>query len=110
VQEIREWEDSNLPLLQSRIAFDLFLLIGHKAALEEPLTVKEILNTLKYSDRGVRYVLERFIEHRWCRMVDHERDGRRKLIVASDVLLSKMADYERQVLQRYEALRIDRPV
>jgi hypothetical protein len=103
VREIRSWEDENLPLSQSRIAFDLFMLIGHSSELSDPMTLKEIFNTLKYSERGTRYVLNHFIDGRWCEIVGHDQDKRFRLVVPTQQLLDKLAEYRHQVLSKYES-------
>jgi DNA-binding MarR family transcriptional regulator len=101
VQNIRNWEDSFLPLSQSRIAFDLFILIAHSNETEKPLTLKELCNSLKYSERGIRYVLKQLIDGGWCEVVGHSKDKRFRLIVATELLRSRLRDYERLVSSVY---------
>ena len=98
------WEDSHLPVSQSRIAFDLFILIGHSACEQRPMTLKELFNTLKYSERGVRYVLDQFLDGGWCEIVGHTEDRRFRLVVAKQRLLDALADYERVVLATYRTV------
>jgi DNA-binding MarR family transcriptional regulator len=101
VQNIRNWEDSFLPLSQSRIAFDLFILIAHSHETEKPLTLKELCNSLKYSERGIRYVLKQLIDGGWCEVVGHSKDKRFRLIVATELLRSRLRDYEQLVTSVY---------
>jgi len=103
VQNIRDWEDRFLPLSQSRIAFDLFILIAHSHETDKPLTLKELCNSLKYSERGIRYVLERLIDGGWCEIVGHSKDRRFRLIVATDLLRTRLREYEQLVLSVYAA-------
>ena len=103
VRHIRTWEDAHLPLSQSRIAFDLFMLIGHSSQIEHHMTLKELFNSLKYSERGVRYVLEQFVDGGWCHIVGHEQDKRFRLVVASKRLTDKLAEYEKVVLSNYRS-------
>lgn len=103
VRQIRNWEDANLPLSQSRIAFDLFMLIGHSSQVSQPMTLKELFNSLKYSERGVRYVLEQFVDSGWCEIVGHEQDKRFRLVVATQLLVDKLAQYEQVVLTKYQS-------
>jgi hypothetical protein len=102
VRNVRTWEDSHLPLSQSRISFDLFMLIGQSAVTSRPLTLKELFNSLNYSERGVRYVLEQFIDGGWCEIIGHEKDKRFRLVVATDLMRSKLHEYERYVISTYE--------
>jgi hypothetical protein len=103
VRHIRSWEDAHLPLSQSRIAFDLFMLIGQSSQVERPMTLKELFNSLKYSERGIRYVLEQFVDGGWCEIVGHEQDKRFRLVVASQRLIDKLAEYEQVVLNNYQS-------
>ena len=103
VRHIRIWEDAHLPLSQSRIAFDLFMLVGQSSQVERPMTLKELFNSLKYSERGIRYVLEQFVDGGWCEIVGHEQDKRFRLVVASQRLIDKLAEYEQVVLNNYQS-------
>lgn len=101
VQRVRTWEDRHLPLSQSRIAFDLFMLIASSAETGRPLTLKEIFNSLRYSERGIRYVLDQFIDGGWCNINEHGSDKRFRLVVASELMMTKLKDYEAHVLATY---------
>lgn len=103
VRQIRTWEDAHLPLSQSRIAFDLFMLIGHSSQTEHHMTLKELFNSLKYSERGVRYVLEQFVDGGWCEIVGAEQDKRFRLVVATQRLVDKLTEYEQVVLCNYRS-------
>jgi hypothetical protein len=104
VQNIRKWEDKHLPRSKSYIAFDLFILIGHTARLEQPMTLKELCNSLKHSERGIRYVLDQFVDGGWCEIVENEQDKRFRRIVATELLRTRLHEYEQQVLSAYNAI------
>ena len=104
VRYIRDWEDRHLPLSQSRIAFDLFVLIAHSSATDQPLTIKELINSLKYSERGIRYVLDQFIDGGWCEIVGHDKDRRFRHVVATDLLRLRLHEYKQHVLSVYSEL------
>ena len=99
--QVRSWEDKHLPLSQSRIAFDLFVLIAHSAEVEQPMTLKELFNSLKYSERGIRYVLEQFIDGGWCEIAGHEKDKRFRRVVATDLLKTRLSEYQAHVISVY---------
>ena len=67
------------------------------------MTLKELFNSLKYSERGIRYVLEQFVDGGWCEIVGHEQDKRFRLVVASQRLIDKLAEYEQVVLNNYQS-------
>lgn len=104
LRDMRAWETHNLPRSGSYIAFDLFVLIGHSAAIEQPLTLKELFNSLEYSERGVRYVLEQFVDGGWCEIVGNELDKRSRRVVATELLRTKLIDYEEYLSMVYVSL------
>jgi DNA-binding MarR family transcriptional regulator len=101
VRQIRTWEDKSLPLSQSRIAFDLYILIALSCEIERPFTLKEIFNSLNYSERGMRYVLDQMIDGGWCNLVGNENDKRCRLVVGTNLMRSKLSEYKELVLSTY---------
>jgi len=98
---IRYWEEKNLPLSQSRIAFDLLLLIANCHYSDTKLTLKNLFNSLNYSERGVRYVLEQFIRNEWCEVVGSSIDKRSRNVVASKKLTSAFEAYQAICVESY---------
>ena len=90
----RHWEEANLPLSQSRIAFDLALFIGSCYLSKTDLTHKLLFNTLNYSERGIRNVLEHFVVGGWCQIVVSDADKRCHHVVASQKLIESLFAYE----------------
>jgi len=90
----RHWEEANLPLSQSRIAFDLALFIGSCSLSKTDLTHKVLFNTLNYSERGIRNVLENFVVGGWCQIVVSDADKRCHLVVASQKLIDSLFAYQ----------------
>lgn len=68
------------------------------------MTLKELCNSLKHSERGIRYVLDQFIDGGWCEIVENEQDKRFRRIVATDLLRTKLHEYEQQVLSAYSSI------
>ena len=101
VLEIRLWEERNLPLSQSRIAFDLFALVAHSSCTGTPLTLKRLFTTFNYSERGVRYVLEQFVDGGWCEVLCDPEDRRCRFVVATKRLMDAFASYQEIVLTTY---------
>ena len=85
-------------------AFDLSMLIAHGADTEQPMTLKELFSSLKYSERGIRYVLEQFIAGGWCEIAGHETDKRFRRVIATDQLRSKLIEYQQHVMTVYGSL------
>lgn len=98
VQHIRQWEDAHLPVSQSRLAFDLFMLIAHSAETESPMTLKQLFHSMRYSERGIRYVLEQFVAGGWCEITSHQEDKRSRRVMATDKLRIALREYEAVVL------------
>lgn len=105
--KIREWEKENLSLSQSRISFDLFILIAHSYEVQQPYTLKEIFNSLNYSQRGVRYVLDQMINQGWCLLAENDLDKRFKFVVGTDLMGSKLQEYKMMVMSMYKEISDD---
>lgn len=108
VMNIRFWEEKNLPLSQSRIAFDLLLFIANCHYSDTHLTLKYLFNSLSYSERGVRYVLEQFVDNGWCEVVDSTSDKRFRHVVASAKLTNAFEAYESICVGSYARLVVER--
>lgn len=106
--DIRFWEEKNLPLSQSRIAFDLLLFIANAHYSEMHLTQKYLFNSLNYSERGIRYVLEQFVTNGWCEIVGSTSDKRVRHVVASEKLTSAFEAYERTFTASFTKLISER--
>jgi len=91
-----------LPLSQSRIAFDLFALLARNHYTNQQLTLKDLFNSLNYSERGVRYVLEQFVSGGWCEVVCDAVDRRCRCVVASKRLTDAFESYQKVVLSTYQ--------
>jgi hypothetical protein len=104
VMNIRFWEEKNLPLSQSRIAFDLLLFIANCHYSETHLTLKYLFNSLNYSERGVRYVLEQFVNNGWCEVVGSTSDKRFRHVIPSAKLTSAFETYESISVDSYSRL------
>lgn len=105
---IRFWEEKNLPLSQSRIAFDLLLFIANCHYSDTHLTLKYLFNSLNYSERGVRYVLEQFVNNGWCEVVGSTSDKRFRHVVASAKLTIAFEGYEQACVASFSKLVIQR--
>lgn len=96
---LRAWEMQNLPHSQSGIAFDLFVLIASAHLLGEPLTLKRLFNSLQYSERGVRNVLEQFISGGWCTIGVDDVDRRVRLVEPTPRLVETFLAYQETLLR-----------
>jgi hypothetical protein len=60
-----------------------------------------LFNSLNYSERGVRYVLEQFIRNEWCEVVGSSIDKRSRNVVASKKLTSAFEAYQAICVESY---------
>lgn len=93
---MRSWEEDNLPLSQSRIAYDLLIFLANCHYSDQPPTLKTIFNSLQYSERGIRYVLDQFICSNWCEIVVSEDDRRFRHVILKKKLTDAFESYEYQ--------------
>ena len=91
---VRRWEEENLPLDGSKLAYDLLTLCVHHHASDKPLTIKHLnILLLQYSQAGIRNQLRRCVRDGWLKIIASDTDKRSRLIAAEHKLLSAMEKY-----------------
>jgi hypothetical protein len=96
--KVRDWEKANLPIEQSALAMDLFLVITYNTLRGRPLTLKLLFHSIDFSEAGIRKHLRRMLTEGWCALEGAEHDKRLRHVVAQPKMLQALADYI-QVLQ-----------
>ena len=64
--KVRNWEKTNLPIEQSALAMDLFLVIAYNTLRGKPLTLKLLFHSIDFSEAGIRKHLRRMLSEGWC--------------------------------------------
>ena len=59
--EVRAWEKAHLPIEQSALALDLFLVIAYNTLCDRPLTLKLLFCSIDFSEAGIRKHLRRML-------------------------------------------------
>jgi hypothetical protein len=77
--QLMAWEKSNLPIEQSALALDLFLVIVHNTLRDRPLTLKQLFNSVDFSEAGIRKHLKRLLAEGWCSLEGSAKDKRLRL-------------------------------
>lgn len=91
---ITNWEQENLPLEGSKLAFDLLALCTHHHVSGSPLTIKHLnILMMRYSHAGVRNQLRRCVRDGWLGIISSNTDKRSRVIIAEPRLLSAMEEY-----------------
>lgn len=90
---VRTWEKSNLPISQSTLAYEIFLLITHHTVCDKPLTLHQLFYSIDYSETGIRKQLAKLISDDWCSLVSGTSDKRLKHVVASEKMLQVLDHY-----------------
>lgn len=96
--KVRNWEKTNLPIEQSALAMDLFLVIAYNTLRGKPLTLKLLFHSIDFSEAGIRKHLRRMLSEGWCALEGTKHDKRLRHVVAQPKMLDALADYI-QVLQ-----------
>jgi hypothetical protein len=91
--KVRDWEKCNLPIEQSALALDLFLVIAYNTLKGKPLTLKLLFHTIDFSEAGIRKHLKRLLADGWCALEGAEHDKRLRHVVAQPKMLSALTDY-----------------
>lgn len=90
---VRHWERTNLPIEQSALALDLFLMIAYHTLREQPLTLKLLFHSINFSEAGIRKHLRRLLSEGWCALEGSEHDKRLRHVVAQPKMLEALQDY-----------------
>lgn len=96
--KVRDWEKANLPIEQSALAMDLFLVIAYNTLRGRPLTLKLLFHSIEFSEAGIRKHLRRMLSEGWCALEGAQHDKRLRHVVAQPKMLTALTDYI-QVLQ-----------
>jgi hypothetical protein len=103
ILQVRSWEDANLPMEQSTLAFDLISLVTHQTIHGAPISLKHLFISLNYSEAGIRKQLRRCIKEQWLRLVDSTTDGRVRLVIAEPKLVALFHEYGELLRAAYTA-------
>lgn len=98
---VREWERENLPIEQSAMALDLFLIISYNTLIEKPLTLKLLFHSTGFSEAGIRKQLRRFVSEQWIKLEGNGKDRRLKYVVAQPKMLIALAAYSKVLKNAY---------
>ena len=106
---VRDWEKQHLPVENSALALDLFLLISYNTLIDKPLTLKLLFHSTAFSEAGIRKHLRRWIDGDWCLLVGDVRDKRLKYVVAQPKMLLALSDYLKVLNSKYKNQRSPTP-
>lgn len=91
--QVRAWEKAHLPIEQSALALDLFLVIAYNSLCDRPLTLKLLFCSINFSEAGIRKHLRRMLDEGWCALEGCPHDRRLRRVVAQPKMLAALADY-----------------
>jgi hypothetical protein len=91
--QVRAWQDENLPIEFSLLAYDLLICACFHTVSGLPLNYKQIFLTLPYSKNGIRNQLNKFIAEGWLEIRHKDADARVRYVVALPKLLDVLNDY-----------------
>ena len=95
--DIKFYEYQNLPIEQSSLALDLFIFIAFGNLKDNPPTLKELFNSINYSETGVRKHLNRLLAEGWCHLEGSGHDKRLRHVVAEPKMINAVINYINQV-------------
>jgi predicted transcriptional regulator len=102
--QLMAWEKSNLPIEQSALALDLFLVIVHNTLRDRPLTLKQLFNSVDFSEAGIRKHLKRLLAEGWCSLEGSAKDKRLRHVVAQAKMLAALDRYTEAMRKTVESL------
>lgn len=99
--KVRNWEKENLPIEQSSLALDLFMVIAYNTLKGKPLTLKQLFHSIDFSEAGIRKHLKRLLTEDWCKLESTEHDRRLRHVVAQPKMLESLSNYVAILLEAY---------
>lgn len=93
LMQVRAWQEKNLPIEFSLLAYDLLICACFHTLSGSPLNYKQIFLSLPYSKNGIRNQLNKFIADGWLEIRQKDTDARVRYVVALPKLISAMDDY-----------------
>lgn len=99
--KVRGWEKTNLPIEQSALALDLFLVIAYNTLRGQPLTLKLLFRSIDFSEAGIRKHLRRLLSEGWCTLEGASHDKRLRHVVAQPKMLLALSDYVKVLEQAF---------
>lgn len=99
--KVRNWEKENLPIEQSALALDLFMVIAYNTVKGKPLTLKQLFHSINFSEAGIRKHLKRLLSEDWCKLEGTELDRRLRHVVAQPKMLESLSNYVKVLLDAY---------
>lgn len=99
ILKVRGWEKANLPIEQSALALDLFLVIAYNTLRGQPVTLKLLFHSVDFSEAGIRKHLRRLLSQGWCTLENGVHDKRLRHVIAQPQMLRALEDYVK-VLER----------
>jgi len=99
--KVRHWEKENLPIEQSALALDLFMVIAYNTIKGKPLTLKQLFHSINFSEAGIRKHLKRLLTEDWCKLVGTEHDRRLRHVVAQPKMIESLSNYVNVLMDAY---------
>ncbi len=93
LMQVRAWQEKNLPIEFSLLAYDLLVCACFHTLSGSPLNYKQIFLSLPYSKNGIRNQLNKFIADGWLEIRLKDTDARVRYVVALPKLLTLMDHY-----------------
>lgn len=93
LMQVRAWQEKNLPIEFSLLAYDLLICACFHTLSGSPLNYKQIFLSLPYSKNGIRNQLNKFIADGWLEIRLKDTDARVRYVVALPKLLTLMDHY-----------------
>lgn len=90
---VRGWEEENLPMERSALAYDLLAVTAHHTVVGTPLSLKHLFTLLNYSEAGIRKQLRRCINEGWISLQSVSNDRRVRVVAAQPKLLTALQEY-----------------
>lgn len=79
-------------------------MIAHNTLRDQPLTLKQLFNSVDFSEAGIRKHLKRLLAEGWCSLEGSAKDKRLRHVVAQAKMLAALDRYTEAMRKTVESL------
>ncbi len=102
---LRECASRHLPMQGSNIPLDICLAVAQYFETNRPLTMKQLVHELPYSEAGIQYNLRWLRQGEWVDMERNEADRRVRCLVPTTRLLEALRAFQEEAFELVDLLR-----
>ena len=102
--EVRRRAVKHLPITASNIPCDICLAVARASDQGKPLSMKQLVQELPYSEAGIQYNLRQLLADGWLEVTNGSEDRRVRYLSPTQRLRDALSDYRDEVVDVIESV------